>query len=171
MTKPLPSHARFEFQQTPLWAIGDWDTSVMQMQMQVGRLGNHLIPHELWTADALLHLCVVHLPVLVVDPKRANCYRVVANAEALPLVRMRLDARERIPSLVARRGLAEKDRQLLLGLGHMGISALFRDRVGQVTTMASFWLHLCKLGINPVDPGRQLVGRQIRLAHATLHRS
>lgn len=52
MTKPLPSHARFEFQETPLWAIGEWDA--------------------------------------------------------------------------------------------------FRDRDGQTTTMASYWIHLCELDINPL---------------------
>lgn len=150
MTKPLPSHTRFEFQETPLCAIGNWDASVMRMVIRVGRLGSHLIPHELWTADALLHLCVVHPPILVVDPKRPNCYCVIANAETLALVRMQLDSGARIPSLVARRGLAEMDRQRLLGLGHMGTSALFRDRVGQATTMASYWIHLCELGINPL---------------------
>lgn len=150
MTKPLPSHARFEFQETPLWAIGDWDASVMRMQLRVGRLGNHVIPHEMWTVDALLHICVVHPPILVVDPKRANCYCVIANAETLALLRMRLDASVRIPSLVARRGLAEKDRQRLLALGHIAASALFRDRDGQTTTMASYWMHLCELDINPL---------------------
>lgn len=151
MTSPLPAHARLEYKLVPLSAIGDLDAAVLRMHLQTGRIGGHMVPGEQWTQDALISFCVAHPPILVKAPGRTGCYQVVANYEALSLIRLHTEASVRVPCLVANSRVGAKEKQQWAAIGYLGHSALFRDRQGQALTMASLWLFMREQSINPLN--------------------